>query len=159
MKNRESELTLISYREVILIFWHERIIGVFKGGINFITKASFLMKQEAIYELQKHRYLSEELADFLLNKLCYCDVKKANVIGNGRTGYLHIHLEKYNDKVLVFQNNYSRILGIFQNNNLDLMDEDGITLNTKKKIIEQLKYYRYINKFQMNNLMKEYCQN
>lgn len=114
MKNRESELTLISYREVILIFWHERIIGVFKGGINFITKASFLMKQEAIYELQKHRYLSEELADFLLNKLCYCDVKKANVIGNGRTGYLHIHLEKYNDKVLVFQNN-----------NLDLMDENG----------------------------------
>ena len=69
------------------------------------------------------------------------------------------HLEKYNDKVLVFQNNYSRIVGIFQNNNLDLMDEDGITLNTKKKIIEQLKYYRYINKFQMNNLMKEYCQN
>ena len=69
------------------------------------------------------------------------------------------HLEKYNDKVLVFQNNYSRIVGIFQNNNLDLMDEDGITLNTKKKIIEQLKYYRYISKSKKNNLIKKYCQN
>lgn len=39
------------------------------------------------------------------------------------------------------------------------MDEDGITLNTKKNIIEQLKYYGHINKIQMNNLMKEYCQN
>jgi len=159
VKNIESEIILILYRWVVLIGWHERIIGVFKGGVNFIINATVLMKQEAIYELQKNNYLSKELADFLLNKLCYRDIKKARATSKGRTGYLHIHLEKYKGKVIVFQNNYSRILGVFQNGNLDLMDEDGIALNTRKKIIEQLKYYGYINKIQMNSLIKEYCQN
>ena len=155
MKDKVSTIILISYRERILIFWHESIIGIFQGGgVNFITKASFTIKQEAIYELKENKYLSKELAEFLLDKYCYHEAKKAPAIGDGRTGYLHIHPERYKDKVLVFQNNYSRLLAVFQKNNLDLMDEDAMYLNTKKKIIEQLKYYRYINNNQANELLK-----
>ena len=47
----------------------------------------------------------------------------------------------WQEKILIFQNNYSRLLGILQNNSIDFVDEDDFYLNTKKKIIEQLRQY------------------
>lgn len=63
-------------------------------------------------------------------------------------------MTKYDEKILIFQNNYSRLLGIFQNNSIDFVDEDDFYLNTKKKIIEQLRQYQYIDQNQEDDLLK-----
>ena len=131
----ESNINLIPYRDVTLIFGGRRVIGVHTSSPNFITDASFSMKSDAICKLKEAEYITEDLAEYLLHKLyepvsALSDMTPSN-----------IHLRKYSDKIFIFKR--KTIIAIFQYGKIDFIY--NAPKDVQDKVVEQLKKFKYMH--------------
>ena len=142
----QNKVTLVPLWNDILILYRKRIIGMFKkNGVSLIFDASPKVKRKCLQALKEQNYITEELLKHLTNKLCSQNTKKLSSKSEASKKTCFIHIQDYHGKKLIWQNHYSRLLAIFQENQLDIIDEDYSSLELTKKIIEQLQHYQYID--------------
>lgn len=133
----QDKISLIPYRNVTLIFEWRRIIGVFKEGLKFIKNVSPEIKSEVIYKLKEYNYINDDLTEYLLNK-AYRPVTDCHTI----TSPSKVHLRKYALSIIVYKK--ERIIAIFQDHELDLIDDVCISEDVSDNIFNKLKDANYL---------------
>lgn len=136
MKN----FAFVEYRDIILIFRRNRIIGYFNGNFHFIIKISSYVQKEAINEFQNY------------------NIDNFSQLDHNTNGCSYIHMKYFKGKVLAFQGK-TKLLAIFQYGKLYFMDNYKMKdVELTEKIIRQFQRCGHIDEKNANKLIRKYCQ-